>query len=189
MNLPNLITSFRIIAAFVFLYFSALENWDLAFPVFFAAALTDLVDGSLARLLRQRTRLGAFLDPTADKLLMFFGFVTLTVSRYLPFFLTTLVIARDLFIVFGLRHLLRKKVTVVYQPTYLSKITTFLQIVTLSMALFLTQSSQNVIHFRESLHLLFDHFQVVIFLTASLTLITGFQYWRIGRKLIRDLSY
>ncbi len=188
MNLPNLVTCFRIVAAFIFLYFSALEKWDLAFPIFCAAAFTDLVDGALARLLHQRTKLGAFLDPTADKLLMLFSFVTLTVSHYIPLFLTFLVVARDLFIAFGLNTLLKKKIPVVYRPTYLSKVTTFFQILTVTIALLRTQHISLWIDFQQSTpwNILFDHFQIIILITTFFTLVTTFQYWRIGRRLLHD---
>lgn len=171
LNLPNVLTILRILLAFVFLGFALQGNWRIAFPIFCIGAFTDLVDGSLARILRQRTRLGAFLDPMADKLLMFFGVLTLTLSHYLPLALTAVIIGRDLMIVIGLVIIRSKKIPILFRPTYLSKLTTFFQIVTIFSALVLTQRGSGFI--LRSLPFLMG-------ITAILTLVTAIQYFRIG---------
>src|ERR1039458_1389330 len=86
-NLPNILTWLRILAIplVVLLYLIGPRNhWSLAYPIsgllFAAAAITDSLDGYLARRLGQTTRLGAFLDPVADKLIVAVALV-LIVSR------------------------------------------------------------------------------------------------------------
>lgn len=179
LNLPNLLTASRVIASFFLLFCGLQRNWEAAFWLFGFAALTDMMDGALARLLRQRTRLGAFLDPMADKLLMFFSFLILTLGGWIPWFLTGLVIARDLFITLGVFYLRFKKIRIVYRPTYLSKMTTLFQIVTVLSAFWLV---------RESIHgTSGDFFQeilpVLIGITTLLTAVTGIQYYRIGKRM------
>ncbi len=184
MNLPNLITCFRILAAFVVLYYGFLGRWEIGFPVFCVAAVTDMVDGTIARLLGQRTRLGGFLDPAADKLLMFFSFLTLTKTGYLPVWLTALVIARDLMITVGLLILKRAKAYIIYRPTYLSKMTTFFQILTVFTALLTTQNlSRLPAVVRDNLAL---GLKGIIGIAVVLTGVTAVQYYRIGRNLLKN---
>ncbi len=183
MNLPNVLTLFRILAAFVFLYYALCGDWAVAFPIFCAAAFTDLVDGSIARLLSQRTRLGAFLDPMADKLLMLFGFLTLTLSHYVPLFLTILIIGRDLMIVLGLLFLKLKKVPLVYKPTYLSKCTTLFQILTVFSALFLTRGVP-YLEKTASGHFFLEALPSLMIMTAILTVTTAIQYSFIGWRML-----
>jgi cardiolipin synthase len=184
LSIPNLLTFFRLGASFAFLYYGLHNRWDIAFPIFWIAALTDMIDGSAARLLRQRTRLGAFLDPMADKLLMFFSFLSLTISHYLPVSLTCLIIARDLLIISGLAFLKFKKAIIVYRPTYLSKTTTFFQIATVFSALSLTQRLFLSRHlFCETL--LLKSLPFVMAITAALTVATGIQYTRIGWDMLK----
>lgn len=171
MNLPNLITGFRIVASFVFLFYGIQSRWDVAFPLFCVAAFSDLVDGAIARLFHQRTQLGAFLDPAADKLLMLFGFMTLTFGGYLPVTLTLLVIARDVMISVGVIYLKCKKVPFVSRPTYLSKITTLFQILTVFSALLTIEGTV-------------ERPPVLWIATGLLTAVTTLQYIRMGLRII-----
>lgn len=183
-TVPNLLTYFRMAASFVLLYFGILGRWDLAYPVFLAAAATDLVDGTIARVLRQGTRLGAFLDPVADKLLMFAGFLSLTWGGFLPWPVTSLVFARDAYIGVGVVILKRSGITIVYRPTYLSKLTTFFQILTLFAAFTRTQDMASARSFLGDLP--YDTlWSFVLGTTTVLTAVTAVQYTRIGWRLLR----
>jgi cardiolipin synthase (CMP-forming) len=104
LTLANQLTLFRIVLvpAFVILVLYGRIGWALV--TFFTAGITDLLDGLIARRAGQKTTLGAWLDPMADKLLLVSAFVVLTVPdsglRFrLPVWLTILVISRDLAIV------------------------------------------------------------------------------------------
>lgn len=183
-TVPNLLTYFRMGASFVLLYFGILGRWDLAYPVFLAAAATDLIDGTIARVLRQRTSLGAFLDPVADKLLMFAGFLSLTLGGFLPWPVTFLVFTRDALISVGLVILKRSRVTIVYQPTYLSKFTTFFQILTVFAAFTRTQDMAAARSYLGDLP--YDTlWSYVLGTTTALTAVTAVQYTRIGWRLLR----
>ncbi|HSA59992.1 MAG TPA: CDP-alcohol phosphatidyltransferase family protein [bacterium] len=183
-TVPNLLTYFRMGASFVLLYFGILGRWDLAYPVFLAAAATDLIDGTIARVLRQRTSLGAFLDPVADKLLMFAGFLSLTMGGFLPWPVTFLVFTRDALISVGLVILKRSRVTIVYQPTYLSKFTTFFQILTVFAAFTRTQDMAAARSYLGDLP--YDTlWSYVLGTTTALTAVTAVQYTRIGWRLLR----
>ena len=188
MNLPNLLTVFRMGAAFVFLAYGWRGRWDVAFPVFSIAAVTDMVDGTLARLMRQRTRLGAILDPAADKILMLFGFVTLTGNRLLPLLFTAFMIGRDLLIVGGVVILKWRKVPRLYQPTYLSKVTTFFQIATIFEALLVAQSPSRLVAARYDTLIVAEapYTNALRLVTLVLTVITGVQYLRIGFRMLQN---
>ena len=104
LTLANQLTLFRIVLvpAFVILVLYGRIGWALV--TFLTAGITDLLDGVIARRSGQKTTLGAWLDPMADKLLLVSAFVVLTVPdsglRFrLPVWLTILVISRDLAIV------------------------------------------------------------------------------------------
>jgi cardiolipin synthase len=81
---PNLLTLLRICLA-PFLVAAILEgNFGLSFGLFVAAGLTDALDGALARVLKQRTMLGQYLDPVADKLLLSTLFLVLMHEGLIP---------------------------------------------------------------------------------------------------------
>jgi cardiolipin synthase len=94
-NAPNLLTVVRICLA-PFLVAAILENrFVLGFALFIAAGLTDALDGVLARVLKQRTMLGEYLDPIADKLLLSTLFLVLMYKGLMPTTVTILVFGRD----------------------------------------------------------------------------------------------
>jgi cardiolipin synthase len=93
---PNLLTISRICLA-PFLVSATLERrFQLSFVLFVVAGLTDALDGGLARILKQRTVLGAYLDPVADKLLLSTLFLVLTHMNLISMRVTVLVFGRDL---------------------------------------------------------------------------------------------
>jgi cardiolipin synthase len=92
---PNLLTLLRI-CLMPFLVAAILDgHYKLSFGLFVAAGLTDALDGALARLLKQRTMLGQYLDPVADKLLLSTMFLVLTHQDLIPMRVTVLVFGRD----------------------------------------------------------------------------------------------
>ncbi len=136
LNLPNLFSLARIVLIFPFLYLLLNGRYGYALAVGFAAALTDLIDGTLARLLRQQTVLGTYLDPGADKIFMTASFITLTVAGLLPLWLTLLVIGRDVMIVLGILILHFLSLSPEARPSLASKVTTGLQLGTIGAPLF-----------------------------------------------------
>ena len=101
MGLANWLTIVRILLIPVFVTLLVYNRVVLAFSTFVLAGVTDTLDGYIARTRGTKTRLGAFLDPLADKLLLTAAFVTLTYKfpRVLPFWLTATVLSRDLVLI------------------------------------------------------------------------------------------
>src|SRR6059058_1043709 len=101
MGLANWLTLLRIVMVPVFVSLLVYRKPGPALVVFATAAFTDLLDGYVARHRGSQSRLGAFLDPMADKLLLMSSFVTLTWLKVLPFWIAAVVISRDLILVIG----------------------------------------------------------------------------------------
>jgi cardiolipin synthase len=135
MNLPNALTLFRILLVPAFLIAVIYGRLAAALILFITAGITDLLDGVLARRYGHETILGSFLDPVADKLLMTVSFISLAVIGLLPPWLGVLAVSKDLFVVIGMAVLYFSGQLVAAVPTLWGKQTTFLQIVTLGLAL------------------------------------------------------
>jgi cardiolipin synthase len=129
LNLPNFLTMCRIGSIPVFLIFLTRQRYTEALYVFAAAAITDGLDGAVARWFDRRTELGAFLDPFADKLMLVSAFVVLTIHGDLPGYLLSVVMIRDIVIVVGylmISFFTGERVPV--RPSYLGKLSTFMQL-------------------------------------------------------------
>lgn len=106
LTVANLLTILRLILIPVFVTAIYYQEFAWALSIFLLAAITDGLDGLVARSFNQKTQLGAILDPMADKLLLVTAFVTLSLPRFtltppIPFWLTATAISRDVFIVLG----------------------------------------------------------------------------------------
>jgi len=101
LTLPNLLTTGRLVLVPFVVLNLAQDDLKMAFWLFAAAALTDLLDGSLARMLDQRSVLGAWLDPIADKAMLLSTLVMLVWIGALPVWLALLVGLRDIVVLLG----------------------------------------------------------------------------------------
>lgn len=101
LNIPNIITLIRIIIIPVFVTALVYEKYNYALYLFIAAAISDAFDGLFARATKQKTRLGAFLDPLADKSLLMTSFILFSVYSWLPKWLVIIVISRDIIVTIG----------------------------------------------------------------------------------------
>ena len=136
-HVPNLLTGMRLVCApaLAFLLVSGADR--LALGIFAFAGLSDAADGFLAKRFGFATRFGRYLDPAADKLLMFAAFLALTVMGFTPVWLAAIVIARDVAIVAGiaLAHLLGLPLKVA--PLLIGKLSTAVQVSYVALSLFL----------------------------------------------------
>jgi cardiolipin synthase (CMP-forming) len=169
-NLPNLLSIARIVLIPLFIILLIDQDYSWALVVFIGAAITDAVDGLLARLLHQRTVLGAYLDPAADKLLSASSFVALAILNILPGWLTVIVISRDVIISLGILILFLTSHSLRIQPSLISKLTTIFQTSTVIYSL-LSKFLFPIPFFMDFL----------IWGTAFLTMVSGLQY--IGRGI------
>ena len=182
MNLANHFSVSRILLVPLFvislMYYSPERHWlhDLSISVFILACVTDGVDGYLARTLKQKTVLGSYLDPVADKLLLLSGFLSLSlmghlpVSMRIPAWVAIPVIARDVIILIGSIMVYLTTGKLKAEPLFIGKVTTVFQMLTLFIALLSSP---------EDIRLLF------FIMTVALTILSGMGYVRMGGRLLR----
>lgn len=132
---PNFLTLLRICLA-PFLVAAILEgHYELSFILFVAAGLTDLLDGALARLLKQRSMLGHYLDPVADKLLLSTLFLVLLHKGLMPVTVTVLVFGRDVGILLVAAILYAAVGRREFHPSFFGKANTLSQIAAVAAVL------------------------------------------------------
>ena len=125
---PNLLTMLRLFVL-PFLVITILDgHWRLAFALLWIAGVSDGFDGLLARWLEQKTTLGLYLDPIADKLLLSTLFVVLTHVGVIPRYVTVLVFSRDLGILLIATLLFATNTLRDFRPSKLGKLNTVVQI-------------------------------------------------------------
>ncbi|MDG5494516.1 CDP-alcohol phosphatidyltransferase family protein [Niveispirillum sp. BGYR6] len=129
LHVPNLITGGRLLAVPVTVWLILSDHLTLAFWLFMLAAVSDGLDGMIARLFRARSKLGAWLDPLADKALLVGCFVAMATVGLVPLWLVALILLRDITIILGLAVLLvmlRERLSI--QPLWVGKLNTALQL-------------------------------------------------------------
>jgi len=143
------------------------QRFRAALAVLTLAALTDVIDGIVARLLKQETPLGVALDPIADKLLMTTAYLTLAFREALPWWLTIMVISRDLAIIITALLISLVAGYRPFRPTILGKASTVVQVLTVFAAV----SFQAHVSF-----VLRGLVRTCVYLTAALTVASGIHY-------------
>jgi len=151
------------------------DRLSMALVVFAVAGVSDALDGLLARAFNQKTPLGAYLDPIADKLLLNTAFVGLALLTIIPSWLAVLVITRDVIILLGFLVLIITSHRVEVRPTFTSKANTTFQILTITAALLVPYYG-----------VLKDLLSVLVWVTGALTGMSGLQYLRRGGRIIND---
>lgn len=168
LNLPNFLTLIRIVAIPFFLALLSLHLYFDALVVFIVGAVTDALDGAVARITNQQTSLGAYLDPVADKLLVMSSFVTLGLMGSIPPWLVVLVLSRDVMILFGyatIYFLIAERLEI--HPTLIGKVNTIFQLVTVGMVLLNLYSPWPLLDWLDD---------TLVLATATTTVISGCQY-------------
>lgn len=167
LSTPNLLTMLRLI--FIPLtVIAVLDNhYGWALGIFIAAGVSDGLDGLLARLLEQKTVLGQYLDPIADKLLLSTMFFVLATMHKLPWAVTVLVFSRDIIIVIICALLYLLGLIRVFRPSWFGKANTLAQIVTVPVVMLGQISSSHWIVIAK---------RVGIWATVALTIFSGVHY-------------
>jgi cardiolipin synthase (CMP-forming) len=166
-TVPNQITLLRLgfLPFFLILIFYEEYRWSLLVLVF--VALTDAIDGYLARMLHQKSALGAYLDPIADKLLLSSSFVVLAMSKKIGWWLTIMVLSRDVLLLVVAAVILIIQGYRPFPPSLLGKATTFFEIAmvffVIFSAAFPTDRAAPIIHY-------------LSLIVAVLVTVSGFQY-------------
>jgi cardiolipin synthase (CMP-forming) len=128
-SIPNLITLGRILLVPVVVWAITSGEMQIAFLLFFAAGVSDAVDGFLAKRFGMATELGAYLDPLADKAMIVSIYVALGIAEAIPRWLVILVVSRDIMIVGAVMLSWLVDRPVALKPLVVSKLNTVAQIV------------------------------------------------------------
>lgn len=134
---PNILSALRLVAAPYAAWLILNQQDFTALCVFGFAALSDALDGFLAKKFNLSSRFGAWLDPAADKLLMVLSFITLTLVHAVPVWVTALVIGRDVAIVLGILVARLLSAPLHVAPLTVGKISTVVQALYVLMVLIL----------------------------------------------------
>ncbi|MFW6161004.1 MAG: CDP-alcohol phosphatidyltransferase family protein [Acidobacteriota bacterium] len=133
LNLANILTLLRIALIPLFIHFLLTGQTGKALTVFIVASITDVLDGTAARIFGQRTSLGTYLDPAADKLLMTTSYILLSIPsisspNVIPLWLTIVVIGRDILIALSALVVTAVSGPRIFRPSVVGKITTVCQV-------------------------------------------------------------
>jgi len=178
-KIPNILSILRIIIALlipVFLFWKV--NEKVIFYLIILGALSDTLEGNLARLLKQKTRLGKLIDPLADKLFINTLFFFFYLKNKIPLYLLILSLTRDIFIIIGGIYLLRKKVSLSkINPSILGKASTvceFIFFILIFLDFYFFKISTLV--------------KIFTFLTAFLIITSGLHYFYVFFRLVKYLK-
>ncbi len=184
MTVANILTTIRLVLTPVFFVLFILKKPSLAILVFSVASFTDLIDGTVARMLKQPSTKGALLDPLADKLLLQTCFICLFFSGLLPLWFFLLALCRDIMIVGGILYLEYRRFKLPYRATLPSKFATLLQIALAIVGMLIWWHPEiNISGFAMA-----NLFPELIIATALFLIISGSQYVLIGLKIISNDS-
>lgn len=175
-NLPNVLTFIRIVLVLpllICIFMDGLASKIIALSCFVIASITDFIDGRLARKNNQVTKLGAFFDPLADKMLVNLTLMALVCQGIIPFFILAIILVRD-FAVDGLRMMAASEgVTLAAKMS--GKIKTSVQMITVSLILL------NKIFGNE----VFANINtILLYIVLILTIYSGLEYIITGWRLV-----
>jgi len=177
MNWANRITILRIVLTPIFIAAILYHRLGLALAIFILASITDGLDGYIARVRQEKTRLGAIMDPMADKLLIVSAYISLSIVTGLPEYLKMpvyvpiIVISRDVIILLGALIIYLNNGRLDIKPTVLGKVTTTLQMITIVSVL-----------------LQFIYSSWIWNVMIVLTIVSGLDYIRMGSRQLNGRS-
>jgi cardiolipin synthase len=172
---PNQLTLLR----FIFIPFIVINivdrNYTWALGLLVAAGLSDGLDGLLARTLHQQTRLGQYLDPIADKVLLSTLFLVLSIMHKIPWKYTVLVFSRDLCILLTCAVIYATTTLREFKPSVFGKINTGAQVMTIFFVLLFQVDTTSWVYYAR---------KIGLYATFAFTLVSGLHYvFLIGQRL------
>ena len=175
MTIPNIITMIRILLTPIFVIYLINDQLLNGMIILVICGVSDGLDGLIARVFKQKSRLGSYLDPLADKIILVSAFIALSIRGFLPSWLSVTVISRDVLILIGVIILYITGVDLNIKPVFSSKITTCFQFATVIAVL----SGEYLTPFQE-------YYVYLYYATAIFTIISFLQYLYQWLKMIGD---
>jgi cardiolipin synthase len=177
MNVPNLLSLFRIFITFFFILAVYHDRLGYALYLFILQGVTDLLDGFIARVMSKKTDLGAYLDPIADKTMLVGAFVMLSIKDIVPLWLPALIVLKDLVVAIGFFILYKVVGSIKPVPSIYGKLTTTCQIATVLFVLITEIFSWSNVRM---------YYNAFFFVTAFITVLAGCHYVYYGMRMLRE---
>ena len=174
-NIPNTLTILRILLAPTFVIVLLRHQYLYALIIFAVAGISDGLDGFIAKHYNQRTVLGAFLDPIADKVLILSAYICMAFLQIVPNWIAVIILSRDIIIALGVAVFGIFNVRFQVKPSLISKITTCLQIATIMVVLF--DPAPHAIAMVKS---------ILYWATAGFTVVSGLHYIYSGVSMLQE---
>lgn len=175
MTIPNIITMIRILLTPIFVIYLINDQLLTGLVILVICGVSDGLDGFIARVFKQKSRLGSYLDPLADKIILVSAFVALSIRGFLPSWLSVTVISRDVLILIGVIILYLTEVDLNIKPAISSKITTCFQFITVIAVL----AGEYLLSYKE-------YYLYLYYVTALFTIISFLQYLFQWLKMMVD---
>jgi cardiolipin synthase (CMP-forming) len=175
MTIPNIITMIRILLTPIFVIYVINDQLLTGLVILVICGVSDGLDGLIARVFKQKSKLGSYLDPLADKIILMSAFIALSIRGFLPSWLSVAVISRDVLIMMGIIILYLTGVYLNIKPVISSKITTCFQFATVIAVLA-----------REYLVPCQGYYLYLYYITALFTIISFLQYLYQWQKMMAD---
>jgi cardiolipin synthase len=167
LTVPNELTFLRLAFLPFFVMAIKYDRYDLALGILVAAGISDGLDGLLARTLNQKTPLGAYLDPIADKLLLSSSYLVLALKGKITWWLAIMVLGRDVLILVACAVILLSVGFRSFPPSVWGKATTFFEISMVFIVLVLAVSNWPVLQLAQNL---------CRYIVAVLVMVSGVHY-------------
>ena len=165
----------RILLTPIFVIYLINDKLLTGLVILVICGVSDGLDGLIARAFKQKSKLGSYLDPLADKIILVSAFITLSIRGFLPSWLTVTVISRDVLILIGIIILYLTGVDLKIKPLFSSKITTCFQFTTVIAVL----SMEYLAPFKE-------YYLFLYYITAIFTIISFLQYFYHWLKMMGE---
>jgi cardiolipin synthase len=174
-TVPNQLTFLRLGFLPFFIIFIHYHKYGIALGILILAGLTDGLDGLLARSLNQKSALGAYLDPIADKLLLSSSFVVLALNQRIGWWLAALVLGRDVILLTAASVILVAGGYRPFPPSMYGKATTALQILLVFAVVLLAVKDWTWLQ---------EATKIIVYLVAGFTVFSGFHYcFTVARRI------
>ncbi|MFN3551108.1 MAG: CDP-alcohol phosphatidyltransferase family protein [Endomicrobiia bacterium] len=173
-TLPNIVSFLRLISVIIFLLLFYYGRIYYAIIILIFSAITDLLDGFLARVLNQQTPIGSFLDPLADKILVIVTFTIFMIKNYIPWWFFSIIIVREILVSSGWIVIYQYKSTITTKPRFSGKVSIFFQMTTMVLVIF-------NLYFKNYFLLTFIH--KLFLITSFLAIVSIIDYTLYARKI------
>jgi len=174
-NIPNILTITRILLLPAFAVAIMYRQYRIALAIFAVASLTDVLDGTIARLTNRITYFGKILDPVADKFFLLTSFVLLSIEKIIPAWLTLIVLSRDAIVIIGCVIIYFVTSHLKVEPSLIGKVSNAAQFILIGTVLLSLTTSLRI-----------PLISIMVVVVAILTTLSGIHYIYRGLKLVNS---